>query len=86
MRIESVPDDDEHVSDELPDELDAANFVGPYIDTPLTRYFQLPLVPTALGFDPRMQFVHESDAIEALRLASTSDRPGTFNVAGDGLL
>ena len=39
-----------------------ANFVGPYIDTPLTRYFQLPMVPTALGFDPRLQFVHEIDA------------------------
>ncbi|HEX4726329.1 MAG TPA: NAD-dependent epimerase/dehydratase family protein [Jatrophihabitans sp.] len=63
-----------------------ANFVGPFIDTPLIRYFQLPLVPTALGFDPRMQLVHETDAIEVLRLASTSDRPGTFNVAGDGVL
>jgi UDP-glucose 4-epimerase len=63
-----------------------ANFVGPYIDTPLTRYFQLPLVPTALGFDPRIQLLHETDAIEVLRLASTSDRPGTFNVAADGVL
>lgn len=63
-----------------------ANFVGPFIDTPLTRYFQLPVVPTALGFDPRLQLVHEIDAIEILRLASTTDRPGTFNVAGDGVL
>ena len=63
-----------------------ANFVGPYIDTPLTRYFQLPLVPTPLGFDPRIQLLHETDAIEVLRLASTSDRPGTFNVAADGVL
>src|SRR3712207_4662033 len=63
-----------------------ANFVGPYIDTPLTRYFQLPLVPTVFGFDPRLQLLHESDGIEVLRLASTSDRPGTYNVAGDGVL
>ena len=63
-----------------------ANFVGPYIDTPLTRYFQLPVVPTPLGFDPRLQLVHEIDAIEVLRLAATADRPGTFNVAGDGVL
>ncbi|MGI8666237.1 MAG: NAD-dependent epimerase/dehydratase family protein [Jatrophihabitans sp.] len=62
-----------------------ANFVGPFIDTPLTRYFQLPIVPTALGYDPRLQLVHESDAIEILRLASTSSRPGTFNVAADGV-
>ena len=63
-----------------------ANFIGPYIDTPLTRYFQLPVLPTAFGFDPRLQLLHETDAIEILRLAATSSRPGTFNVAGDGAL
>ncbi|MDQ2836320.1 MAG: NAD-dependent epimerase/dehydratase family protein [Actinomycetota bacterium] len=63
-----------------------ANFVGPFIDTPLTRYFQLPVVPIALGYDPRLQLLHESDAIEILRLASTRDLPGTFNVAADGVL
>jgi UDP-glucose 4-epimerase len=63
-----------------------ANFVGPYIDTPLTRYFQLPVVPTVFGFDPRLQLLHENDAVEVMRQASTSDRPGTFNVAGDGVL
>ncbi|HEV2888462.1 MAG TPA: NAD-dependent epimerase/dehydratase family protein [Jatrophihabitans sp.] len=63
-----------------------ANFVGPFIDTPLTRYFQLPVVPTVFGFDPRLQLLHETDAIEVLRQASTSDRPGTFNVAADGVL
>jgi UDP-glucose 4-epimerase len=63
-----------------------ANFVGPFIDTPLTRYFQLPVVPTVFGYDPRLQLLHESDGIEVLRLASTSDRPGTFNVAADGVL
>jgi len=63
-----------------------ANFVGPSVDTPLTRYFQLPVVPTVLGFDPRLQLLHEADAVEVLRLASVSDRPGTFNVAADGVL
>jgi len=63
-----------------------ANFVGPSVDTPLTRYFQLPVVPTVLGFDPRLQLLHENDAVEVLRLASVSDRPGTFNVAADGVL
>jgi len=63
-----------------------ANFVGPFIDTPLTRYFQLPVAPTAFGYDPRLQLLHENDGVEVLRLASTSDRPGTFNVAADGVL
>ncbi|HVL90233.1 MAG TPA: NAD-dependent epimerase/dehydratase family protein [Actinomycetota bacterium] len=63
-----------------------ANFIGPQIDTPLTRYFGLPLVPTALGFDPRLQFLHEDDAIEILYRATVEDHPGTFNAAGDGVL
>ncbi len=63
-----------------------ANFIGPYIDTPLTRYLSLPLVPTALGFDPRLQFLHEEDAIEILYRASTIDSPGTFNASGDGIV
>jgi UDP-glucose 4-epimerase len=63
-----------------------ANFIGPRIDTPLTRYFALPVVPTVLGFDPRVQFVHETDGLEVLRRAVAEDHRGTFNVAGDGVL
>ncbi|MGH2727226.1 MAG: SDR family oxidoreductase [Actinomycetota bacterium] len=63
-----------------------ANFIGPMIDTPLTRYFSLPLVPTALGFDPRMQFLHEQDAIEILYRATREDHPGIFNASGDGVI
>ncbi|MGZ4631372.1 MAG: NAD-dependent epimerase/dehydratase family protein [Actinomycetes bacterium] len=63
-----------------------ANFVGPTIRTALTSYFALPVVPTVLGFDPRLQFVHERDGLEALWRASLGEHPGTFNVAGDGVL
>jgi len=63
-----------------------ANFIGPMIDTPLTRYFSLPVVPTAMGFDPRMQFLHEQDAIEILYRAARDDHPGTFNASGDGAM
>ena len=63
-----------------------ANFIGPMIDTPLTRYFSLPIVPTALGFDPRLQLLHEEDAVEILYRAAREDHPGTFNAAGDGIL
>ncbi len=63
-----------------------ANFIGPRIDTPLTRYFSLPVVPTAMGFDPRLQFLHEDDAIEILYRATVADHPGTFNAAGDGVV
>jgi UDP-glucose 4-epimerase len=63
-----------------------ANFIGPRIDTPLTRYFSLPVVPTVFGFDPRVQFLHEDDGMEVLRRAVVEDHRGTFNVAGDGVL
>ncbi|MDQ1621561.1 MAG: UDP-glucose 4-epimerase [Actinomycetota bacterium] len=63
-----------------------ANFVGPTVRTALTSYFSLPVVPTVLGFDPRLQFVHERDGLEALWRSTLGDHPGTFNVAGDGVL
>lgn len=63
-----------------------ANFVGPRMDTALTRYFSLPLVPTVLGYDARVQLLHEEDALAVLELAATAPAAGTFNVAADGVL
>jgi UDP-glucose 4-epimerase len=63
-----------------------SNIIGPNADTPVTRYLSLPVIPTVLGYDPRLQLLHEDDALETLRLATLDDRPGTYNVAGDGIL
>ncbi|WP_049559471.1 NAD-dependent epimerase/dehydratase family protein [Nonomuraea sp. SBT364] len=63
-----------------------ANFMGSGVDSPLTRYFTQPVLPTVFGFDPRLQFVHEDDAVEVLRRMATEDHPGTYNVAGAGVL
>ncbi|MFK0115128.1 NAD-dependent epimerase/dehydratase family protein [Streptomyces sp. NPDC090994] len=68
-----------------------ANILGPATDTPLASYFSLPVLPTVFGYDPRLQFVHEDDAIEVLRIASHEPErgtlnSGTFNIAGDGVL
>ncbi len=54
--------------------------------TPLGEYFQLSPVPTFLGFDPRIQLLHEEDAVEGLHRAATADHPGVFNLAGEGVL
>jgi UDP-glucose 4-epimerase len=62
------------------------NFIGPTIETPLTRYFSLPVVPTVLGFDPRVQLCHEDDGVEVLRRTTLDDHPGIFNVGGPGVL
>jgi UDP-glucose 4-epimerase len=61
-----------------------ANFVGPQVGTSLTRYLALPIVPTAFGYDPRLQVLHEADAVEVLRRSAVLDKPGVFNVAGGG--
>ena len=63
-----------------------ANFIGPDIETTLTRYFSLPVVPTAMGFDPRIQLIHEDDAVEVLRRSVRETHPGIFNVAADGVV
>jgi UDP-glucose 4-epimerase len=46
----------------------------------------LPVVPGLLGFDPRLQFIHEDDAVGALLHLVRHDLPGTFNAAADGVL
>ncbi len=66
--------------------LRAANVVGPHVTSPLTSYFRLPVLPTVLGHDPRLQFLHEQDLLDVLTHATTTEVPGTFNVAGDGIL
>jgi UDP-glucose 4-epimerase len=63
-----------------------ASIVGPRSDTVLTRYFALPVIPTVLGFDARLQLLHEEDALAVLGRAVAHDLPGTFNVAADGVL
>jgi UDP-glucose 4-epimerase len=63
-----------------------ANLIGPSVDTVLTRYFALPVVPTVLGFDARMQLLHSEDALAVLEQAGLGEATGVFNVAGDGVL
>lgn len=63
-----------------------AEIVDRRSDTPLSRYLRLRAVPTVLGFDPRVQFLHGDDAVEALYLAAVGRHRGVFNVAAPGVL
>jgi UDP-glucose 4-epimerase len=63
-----------------------APFISSNADTTLTRYFAQPLVPTVFGRDARLQFVHVDDALEVIYRSVIEDHPGTFNVAGAGVL
>jgi UDP-glucose 4-epimerase len=63
-----------------------APVIGSTANTSLTRYFSSPVVPTVFGRDPRLQFVHVDDALEVLHRSVVQNHPGTFNVAGPGVL
>lgn len=62
------------------------NVIGPTIRTNISEYLSLPVVPTALGFDPRLQLLHEEDAVEALYRSLMDDVNGIFNIAADGVV
>ncbi len=73
--------DNPHISVNL---LRFANVLGDHLDSPFSQALRLAVVPEILGFDPRLQFVHEADVVGALMYATGHDVPGVFNVAGDG--
>jgi UDP-glucose 4-epimerase len=60
--------------------------VGPGLDTPFNRYLALPVVPTRMGFDPRLQLLHVDDATGALAAATVNPVRGAVNVAPDGAI
>ncbi|GHJ46268.1 hypothetical protein Cs7R123_36100 [Catellatospora sp. TT07R-123] len=63
-----------------------APFVGPRADTGLLQLLAQPVVPTVLGRDPRLQFIHADDALEILCRSVLEDHQGVFNVAGPGTI
>lgn len=58
--------------------------IGVELDNPLVRYLTLPLVPTQLGFDPRLQLLHADDATAAIQAALARPVRGAVNVAPSG--
>lgn len=66
--------------------LRCANVLGPDVRTSFAGLLSLPVVPMVLGFDPRIQFVHEDDVVHALEHATVNRLPGVYNVAADGVL
>src|SRR4029079_2798082 len=63
-----------------------AQILHPDIPSPFRSYLANPLLPSALGFDPRLQFLHLDEAINVVVESTVRDRWGTFNVAGPGVL
>jgi UDP-glucose 4-epimerase len=63
-----------------------APMISATAQTTLTRALSQPLVPTVWGRDARLQFVHVEDALEILYRSVVEDHPGTYNVAGAGVV
>jgi hypothetical protein len=60
------------------------NTLGYYVHSAIGRYLRQGYVPTILGFNPMMQFIHEEDVAEAVALALQKGVHGVYNVAGPG--
>jgi UDP-glucose 4-epimerase len=63
-----------------------ASIVGTTVDTPMTRFLEDRHAPSLLGFDPRMQIIHEEDVVEALVHAVLNDSHGAINVAAEDII
>jgi len=60
------------------------NVLGYYVHSAIGTYLKLWRVPTMIGFDPMMQFIHEEDVTEAIAMAIEKQIRGVFNVVGPG--
>jgi UDP-glucose 4-epimerase len=60
------------------------NVLGYHVHSMIGQYLRQRRVPTVMGFDPMMQFLHEEDLSEAIALALEHGLQGVFNVTGPG--
>jgi len=60
--------------------------IGPTIDSRVLRHFEPARVTTLLGYDPLLQWLHESDLLQAIELVLRRDARGPYNLAGEGPL
>jgi UDP-glucose 4-epimerase len=58
--------------------------LGYHVRSAIGRYLHRERVPTVMGFNPMMQFIHEDDVAEAIVLAIESQTHGVFNLVGPG--
>lgn len=63
-----------------------APILGPNSTNVRARYFLAGIIPKVLGYDPLLQFIHEDDAAQAVKLAIFSKAIGVFNIVGKGVL
>ena len=60
------------------------SILGPHVSSSMAQYLRQRYVPTIMGFDPMMQFIHQEDVAEAVALALQGGTHGVFNLVGPG--
>ncbi len=60
--------------------------LGSEVDGFFSRLLSAAVVPTVMGRDPLLQFLHQEDAFAAIKLTVTNDWPGAFNIVPEGVL
>ena len=60
--------------------------MGPTYFDRTVEFFEGRRIPTVLGCDPLLQFVHEEDLLDVFEKATVESHPGVFNVVGRGVL
>ena len=63
-----------------------AIILGPRRRAYVTSFFSRASIPTVLGYDPLMQFVHEDDVIDIIQRCIAGDQSGVYNIVGSGVL
>ena len=58
------------------------NVVGPHISNAMSRFLRQPMLPVMLGFNPMVQFIHQTDLVAAILAVAEHSEVGVFNVAG----
>lgn len=62
------------------------NVIGADIQNAMSRFLRSPTVPSVMGFDPIVQFIHQRDLVAALVTVTRGEATGVYNVAGDGVV
>ena len=59
--------------------------MGPSYFDRVVEFFEAVRIPTVLGWDPLLQFVHEEDLLHAFERSIFESHPGVFNIVGRGV-
>lgn len=63
-----------------------ANIIGATIQNTMSNLLRNEICPVLMGYDPLLQFIHESDLSQAIECCLQNHVVGVYNVAGEGVV